>query len=60
MESSPIYNESPYISGNADVTENSELISEHDPFKILNDLKIQNVNRLVVAHLNVNSIEKNF
>ena len=26
--------------------------------KFLNDLKIQNVNRLVVAHLNVNSIEK--
>ena len=29
------YNESPYISGNADVTENSELISEHGPFKIV-------------------------
>ena len=29
---------------------------EDDPYKILRDLKISNINRLVVAHLNINHI----
>ena len=34
--------------------------NDADPFRILRDTKIKNVNRLVISHLNINSIRNKF
>ena len=34
--------------------------NDADPFRILRDIKIKNVNRLVIIHLNINSIRNKF
>ena len=34
--------------------------NDANPFRILRDIKIKNVNRLVISHLNINSIRNKF
>ena len=34
--------------------------NDADPFRILKDIKLKNVNRLVTSHLNINSIRNKF
>ena len=34
--------------------------NDADPFRILRDIKIKNLNRLVISHLNINSIRNKF
>ena len=65
MEISPNYNDSSYIStiSNLNTSERIYDVFEEndvDPSKILNDLRIKNINRLVIGHLNVNSVERKF
>ena len=38
----------------------NEVLDENDPFNILRKLRIKNLNRLIIGHLNINYIRNKF
>ena len=47
-------------SSNNNIPKGNNLVDEDDPFRILRNIKVRNINRLLVGHLNINSIRNKF
>ena len=63
IENSPIYNNLSDISeNNFNDTSEYDVVVQHedDPFTILKDFRIKNINRLIIGHLNIKRIEGKF
>ena len=47
-------------SSNNNIPKGNNLVDEDDPFRILRNIKVRNINRLLIGHLNINSIRNKF